>query len=147
MIGPMPMLNVGFLNRWRRLDRVRRALLFRAAWWLSVASASVALLPFKRAIRLGCVDRRDSKGVAPGDLVGAIETASRHLPWRTMCIERGIAAQRMLRAQGFDAVLHYGVSCPALSGDLQAHVWVTVGGRAVIGGEQAADFAEVAAYP
>jgi hypothetical protein len=55
----MPMLNAGFLDRWRRLDRVRRALLFRAVWWLSVASAAVALLPFKRAIRLGCVDLRD----------------------------------------------------------------------------------------
>jgi hypothetical protein len=64
-----------------------------------------------------------------------------------MCIEKGLAVQRLLRQSGVDALLHYGAQQIPSSGKLQAHVWVTVGGDAVIGGEEAAGFAELARYP
>jgi len=64
-----------------------------------------------------------------------------------MCIEKGLALQRLLRTSGTDARLHYGARHDPVSGRLEAHVWVTVDGRAVIGGEEAVGFAEVASYP
>jgi hypothetical protein len=64
-----------------------------------------------------------------------------------MCIEKGLTVQRMLRAAGADAVLHYGARHHPDTRKLQAHVWVTVGGKAVIGGEEAPEFAPVAVYP
>lgn len=69
------------------------------------------------------------------------------MPWRTMCIEKGVAVQRLLRKSGVDAQLHYGARHEPGSGKLQAHVWVTVGGEAVIGGEEAVDFNEIATFP
>jgi hypothetical protein len=53
----------------------------------------------------------------------------------------------MLRKRGIDARLHYGARTVPHSGELEAHVWVTVGREAVIGGAEAANFAEVAGYP
>lgn len=64
-----------------------------------------------------------------------------------MCIEQGLAGQRMLRAAGHDATLHYGVRPPTGLGPLQAHVWITIDDEILLGGEDAADFAPVAAYP
>lgn len=69
------------------------------------------------------------------------------MPWRTMCIEKGIAAQRLLRRAGLDARLHYGARHATDSGALEAHVWVSVADMIVIGGEEAPNFAEIAIFP
>lgn len=137
----------GILARLHRLGAKRRALLIRAMVALTGASAAVALLPFRRAIRFGTVERRPAAGeLDAGDCVWAVETAARYLPWRTMCIEQGLAAQRLLRSAGADARLHYGARHHPETGKLEAHVWVSLGGATVIGGEQAVNFAEVATY-
>lgn len=135
-------------RRVRHLDAPRLRLVSTAALTLTAASAAVALLPFRRAIAYGSVPVSAVQG-RPGiaEWVWAIEAAARRLPWRTMCIEKGIAIQRLLRKSGVEAVLHYGARRHAASGKLDAHVWVTVGGSAVMGGEEASDFAEIAIFP
>jgi transglutaminase superfamily protein len=136
----------GILRRLRHLDAERRALLVRAATVLAGASAAVAVLPFDRAIRFGSISRGCPRDLDAAKYVGAVETAAKYLPMRTMCIEKGLAAQRLLRRAGADARLHYGARHHPQTGKLEAHVWVSVDGANVIGGEEAADFAEVAVY-
>jgi hypothetical protein len=136
------------LSRFQRLGRERQVLLVEAAATLIMTSAALRLLPFERVIRLGAIPLSGRPGSASSaEAVWAIESAGRRLPWRIVCIQKGIAAQRMLRRRGFDARLHYGIGRWAGEGELKAHVWVTLGGSAVIGGAEAATFAEVAAYP
>lgn len=135
------------LAKLRQLNPERRRLLARACLVLSGASAAVALLPFRRAIRFGCVAQRSAGGLLIADCVWAVEAAARRLPWRTLCIEQGLAVQRMLRRSGANAVLHYGARHDPVSGALEAHVWVSVDGQVVIGGEDARHYAEVACYP
>src|SRR5689334_2389496 len=128
-----------------RLEPGRRALLMEAAATLALASAALALLPFKLAIRTGIVPLRgDLRGDAQ-EVVAAVEAAAGRLPWRNMCIHKGIAAQRMLRRRGLDARLHYGIGKD--DGRLAAHVWVSLDGVPVIGGEEARAFAPVGAFP
>ena len=69
------------------------------------------------------------------------------MPWRTLCIEKGLAVQRMLRRGGVDAVLHYGARRSVKTGELEAHVWVSVSGEIVIGGEEALGMPELARFP
>ncbi len=124
-------------------------MLIEAAYELALASASVALLPFKRAIARGSTPVRAADRY-PGKfepLVWAIEAAARRLPWRTMCIEQGLAAQRMLRRRGVDARLHYGARNDHSASRVEAHVWVTVDGAPIIGGAEAARYAAIATYP
>jgi hypothetical protein len=130
-----------------RLSAEQRWLLLRAACVLSSASAIVALLPFRRAVSFGSVTRRKKRGPTVSNCVWAVKAAAKRLPWRTKCIEQGLAAQRMLRQTGVDAVLHYGARHDPHSGRLEAHVWVSVAGETIIGGEDASGFAEIAAYP
>lgn len=135
-------------RRVRRLGTQRVRLVSKAAITLTAASAAVAFLPFRAAIGFGSVPvSAVERANAIADWVWAIEAAARRLPWRTMCIEKGVAVQRLLRKAGIDAVLHYGARRDAPSGKLDAHVWVTVAGTAVMGGEQANDFAEIATFP
>lgn len=136
-------------TRFRRLGRERQSLLIEAAYELTLASASVALLPFRRSILRGSAPlpsgRRPSAAVAT--VVWAVEAAARRLPWRTVCIEQGLAAQRMLRRRGIDARLHYGARNDHSASRLEAHVWVTVDEIPVIGGSEAAWYAAIATYP
>lgn len=125
-------------DRWR--------LLVRASIALTAASVAVALLPFRTAVRLGSVPL-GRRGDAPvTDCVWAVEAAARRLPWRTMCIEQGLAVQRMLRRGGVDAVLRYG-ACHDAAGKLHAHVWVTVGPEIILGVEEASGHSEIASFP
>jgi hypothetical protein len=135
------------IARLHRLSPEQGRLLARASVILSAASAVVALLPFRRAIRFGCVRPRPGNRMSVADCVWAVEAAARRLPWRTMCIEQGLAAQRLLRASGTDAVLHYGARHDSRTCKLEAHVWVSVGGKVILGGGEAAEFAEIAVYP
>jgi hypothetical protein len=136
------------LRRFQDLGSVRRRLLVRAAISLACSSAIVALMPFRQAVGYGSARLRTRTAtVPPSEFVWAVESAARRMPWRTMCIEKGLAVQRMLRQSGIDALLHYGARHEPGSGKLQAHVWVTVGGQAVIGGEEAIEYKEIAAFP
>jgi len=137
----------GPFTRFRNLDGERRALLARAAMTVTLSSAAVAFLPFRRAVRFGSVKAAGDDGRDIEDWLWAVEAVARRVPWRAMCIEKGLALQRLLRRDGIDARLHYGARHDPNDGKLQAHVWVTVGDRTVMGGAEAAGFAEVASYP
>lgn len=147
MLDGVNSVRSGSLVRFQQLGSERRKLLVRAILTLWAASAAVALLPFRWAIRFGAVpmDSNPALKMRLEDCVWAVEAAARRTPWRAMCIEKGLAVQRMLRKSGIGATLHYGAR--QFDGELQAHVWVTVDGRSIIGGDQAEDFAEVATYP
>lgn len=137
----------GITGKWRRTSGERRSLLVRAVCSLAGASISLTLSPFRRAIAFGCVPLAKERGHgALADYVWAIQAAARRVPWRALCIEQGLALQRLMRRDGIDARLHYGVRHDHVGGMLQAHVWVTVDGMAVIGGGETG-FAEVATYP
>ena len=140
----MPKLNADAFIRLSRLEGPRRILLLKTAGLLTAASAAVALLPFRYAIRFGCVSLGEER-TSVADCLWAIEAASRRLPWRSVCIEKALVAQRLLRRRGLDAVLHYGAR--QHEDTLEAHVWVTVDGESVIGGPESPSFAKVAEFP
>lgn len=78
-------------------------------------------------------------------IVRAVEAAARRLPVRAVCLQKGVALQRMCRRRGIDARLHYGVSADGKA--VLAHVWVSVDDEIVMGGANAATFAKVATWP
>ena len=137
-----------WISRLAPLARRRRALLAEALLAVAVASAAIRFTPFKRAIRMGSL--RLAGPPVPGDIAEdvrrAVEAAARKVPWRAMCIQKGLALQWMLRRRGIDARLHYGIARDE-AGDLEAHVWVAADDRVVIGGAEAPRFKCVATFP
>ncbi|MGI8705827.1 MAG: lasso peptide biosynthesis B2 protein [Sphingomicrobium sp.] len=126
-----------------------RLLVVEAAAALAFASAALALMPFRRAIRTGSLPLSSvptEKRVSPVEAAAAVRRATSLVPWRAVCIDQGLALQRLLRKRDVDAQLHYGVAL-ADDTELKAHVWVEVEGAIVIGGEEAAKYARVASFP
>lgn len=141
---------------WRRLKAIHwrdRLLLGEAAAALAVAALAIRLLPFRAVISR---DGNRSDRTAPSNpqnawsqierVHWAVQAAALRLPLRLVCFQKGLALHRMLHRRGIASELHYGVAQDGERG-LRAHVWVTYGGRDVIGGAEAAGFTRLATFP
>jgi hypothetical protein len=117
---------------------------------LGVATVALRLLPFERAIRLGSAKLggrgAPSSGVTLNAVRWAVGAAASHLPWTTVCIQQGLAAQWMLRRRGVDARLYYGINTDD-QGELKAHVWVEALGEVITGGDFSGEYPGVATFP
>lgn len=136
--------------RRRPLGRANRRLLAEALPALALASLAVKLAPFRRVA--AWARGRERKAAVAMDQATlrkarwAVEAWARRVPWRAVCFQKGLALHWMLRRRGVASVLHYGVAQEAGT-VLKAHVWVSVGGIPVIGGEESGGFACLATFP
>ena len=116
---------------------------------LAWASAAIAHKPFAQVAAIAGSRPVHGLPASPAEIdrvVRAVQAWARRVPWRAVCFQQGLAVHLMLRRRGVPSRMHYGVS-QALDKGLGAHVWVSVGDRAVIGGEEAERFACLAIYP
>ena len=72
----------------------------------------------------------------------AVSGAARHSVVEFVCFPQTLAGYTMLRRRGVASTMVYGVA-RSPEGELQAHTWLTVGDRTVLGGEEAAEFTAV----
>ncbi|HZF42602.1 MAG TPA: lasso peptide biosynthesis B2 protein [Sphingomonadaceae bacterium] len=124
-------------------------LLMESAFFLSAASLAIAFVPFRRLARWLSEPgkpRAELPQEAVLDAVQAVNGWARRMPWKTVCFQKGLTVQWMLRRRGIDSRLHYGVDHSAEHG-LRAHVWVSVNGEIVIGGDVAHEFTCLATFP
>lgn len=128
----------------RRLRLVDWALLGEVFVTLAAASLLIRLVPFRRlADRMSRAPRRvGSADVAR--LVWAVGAVRRRVPWKAVCFQSALCLQMMLRRRGVPALLHYGIKHGE---EISAHVWLSVGGEVVMGGEAADGFTCVATFP
>ena len=138
------------ISRFARLGRRQQYLLCEAVAALAASSAAIHALPFRWAVRMGSHKLpaivADDRSQILHDIRWAIEAAAAAVPWRTVCLQKGLALQWMVRRRGIDGLLHYGLAKEE-SGELKAHVWVAVGENLVIGGEIASEYRSVAIFP
>jgi hypothetical protein len=134
----------GKLQRFVRLDTEDRLLLLRAVFWIGVARLWLAAFPFQRlASRLSAEDGLDDADPELVRRIGnAVGAAGAHVPWRSDCFPRSIAAHQLLKSHGYASTIHLGVE-KAGNGELLGHAWVTCGGIVVTGGEQLDRYAEI----
>jgi Transglutaminase-like superfamily len=115
-----------------RLPAADRVLAVRAAGWLVAVRVALWTLPFARVQelveRLGA--RRGTVGVAPGRLAWTVETTARSIPQAT-CLTQALAAQVMLSRAGESPELHIGVATDR--GAFEAHAWLELHGRPLVG--------------
>ena len=136
----------GAAIRFVTLDATRRMLVLEALAALTTAATAIRFLPFQRAVALGSRPFRRAKRASVADIRWSIDATAARLPFRTVCFQKGLAMQVMLRRRGHDAQLHYGIRFTD-ERVLQGHVWVEADGAMVIGEEDAPGFERVATYP
>lgn len=119
------------------LPAAERRLLLEAWRWLVEARVVLWLLPFRRVQQRFDVERVAARGAPVRDAAGpdavaeAVRRARRLVP-AASCLPQALAARSMLARRGVASDLHIGVGKDE-GGHLQAHAWVEVGGRVVVG--------------
>jgi hypothetical protein len=146
----LPMMDV--LRKFGRLSWRDRLLLVEATFWLAIATFTVAVLPLRAFGGLAAVpDPQREKPQQTGAQIGrevcwAIVACARRLPWRTGCLQRGIAAQIMLKRRGIPSVLHFD-EAPRDGHALAAHIWTRDLNLHLINDEIDPHFAPLAPFP
>jgi len=143
-----------FLARWRRVSGPDRALLCEALILLAFARVAIALLRFETIARISA-PALGAAVPAPQDRAGlrsrvrwAVRAGARHVPFKAVCFQQGLAAQLMLRRRGVPSVMYYGAApAPDKQAGLAAHVWVSDDGVHIVGGENVAAFAVLITFP
>ena len=108
------------------------------------ASLAIRLLPFPRTVAPGRRAATRRAGAAEiARLRSLVKLWCGRVPWRAKCFESAVALRTLLRRRGVASTLHYGM---AMRGELSAHVWLSVDGVTVIGGE-VDGYKEVASFP
>jgi len=131
----------------RRRPRRDYLLLGEALAAVAAASAAIKAMPFKRVGRFASRAPTRPRLAAPGEIASlkrAVLAWARRTPWRVVCFQQALALQILLRRRGIASTLHYGIAQEDM---LKAHVWLSVGGETVIGGEEAPRFREIACFP
>ena len=112
----------------------------RALIILFGVSVAIRVLPFRIVADWSIRPRR---GRGPNtdiaDVRRVVEAWARRLPLRTLCLEQGLCAARLLSRNEAPLALYYGAAM--IDGELKAHVWVRSGDLDVIGCENSGDFA------
>lgn len=134
----------------------RRARLGAADWLLlaegltalTAASLAIRLLPFRK---VAAAASRGAGDALPDEvrlrkLRWAVTAWAKRVPWRAVCFQRGLAFHWMLQRRGIASRLHYGVA-PSGEAGLAAHVWISVGGRIWMGGDEAPRFECLKIFP
>ena len=122
------------LKRLLQLTGAEKRILIRVGFVVAATRAALWCLSADTVRRVSAKAARGTAGTLK-QLVWAVETVSRYLPYAT-CLTQAMAAQALLFRSGFPAELEIGV---AKDDDhhLRAHAWVVCYGQVVLGGQQA----------
>ena len=138
----------------------RRLLMAEAAFFLTVASLALKLVPFRViAGRLGKALEPAEAAALLADAAAvperrevifevsrAVRSAAVYMPLRALCFEQAIAAKYMLRRRRITGALHLGVVPGGAGEDMTAHAWLDAAGAKVTGYPIAAHLTEVACF-
>lgn len=115
------------------LPRSRQRLLLRAAALLWAARIGLWILPFDRLRRVmgrwdqGSPSRPSAARSSARQISDAVRAAAPYVPAAT-CLTQALAAESLLRSEGYLAALRIGVARSS-SGMLRAHAWVEWNGQ------------------
>ncbi len=117
----------------RLTSRERRVLLH--AWWLFLlVGLALRLLPATRLLPRGPVTGT-ARPSLPLERIGwLVRVAGRYAPRRATCLEEALVLARMLRGEGVDATVRFGVARDERG--LRGHAWLECGGRVIFGSSE-----------
>lgn len=127
------------LRKFGSLPPADRRLLIESALLLVAIRLGLWLLPFQTLRRLLAKVTQSPLELRAADqgfidrVAWAVAVTSRYMPGAPSCLPRALMAQALLARRGYPACLRIGVA-RSKGRQLQAHAWVEIQGRMVIGG-------------
>lgn len=144
--------SINLWNKFVQYSPQRRWLIAEAALRLLIARLLLSCLPFRRLAAMFSRTvieaplQKNERERLQEEVVWAIEKAAAHLPGKTVCFPRAIAAQSMLYRRGISTTMYYGAASKP-EGGLIAHVWLQDGSTGVIGMPEPYTFCVLARFP
>lgn len=127
---------MGILSKFLGLSPDDRWLLLRALVAVSKAWIAVRLLPPSAVLRNTSAEIRlvaGRRSQTSERVAWAVTVAARYIPG-SKCLVQALAGRNLLASYGFPSTIHIGVAKDSRNW-LNAHAWVQVEGRAIIGGD------------
>jgi hypothetical protein len=121
------------LGRFVALSGSQKLLFARAAAWVVAARLALWTLPYRRTRALAdryARPRHRGKKPAPALTAWAVEATARRIPTAS-CLTQALAADVMLRRDGYHPEIHIGVAKDRAS--FEAHAWLELDGRPLVG--------------
>ncbi|HLZ67505.1 MAG TPA: lasso peptide biosynthesis B2 protein [Aliidongia sp.] len=147
-----PLLFGRAILRLCRLPARERRLVIEAIGLLLLARLALTFVSFERIGQWASVDLGrpppdpDERDRIRRNVRSAVTRSARHVPWRAVCFDEGLAAQHMLRRRGIPSNLYLGVDRKP-DRSLGAHVWVRDGEVDIVGGHGAERFTPLIHFP
>jgi hypothetical protein len=129
---------MSLLRRFSALSAPEKALFIEAGALTVCIRAALWLLPYPKL--LAWLERRTFRLGGPVSrerIAGAVSFVSRYVP-RATCLTQALAAEVLLRAHGYPALVRIGVAPKDRM--IEAHAWVESEGRILLGGREAERF-------
>lgn len=126
---------------------MRRVYLREAAVALVLARLAVRLLPSARLFAWADRPTRRIRRFAVDEanwVAWAVEHAATLPGMHALCLPRALAAHAMLRRRGIANKLCLGVARDG--SEIAAHAWIEVGGKQIVGADDARGFTQIAAF-
>ena len=135
------------LRKFFRLRRSEQWLLLKAALLLGAIRIGLRLFPFQRLKQLlDSASKSHAANQFSADRIAwAVTAASRYVLGDKPCLTQALAAQLLLKQQGYPACLRIGVARED-GGKLQAHAWVESEDRVVVGGGELSRYTPLPAF-
>lgn len=125
------------LRRYREFSKRQRGLLHRAFFFVITIRLALWTLPFRVTrhyvewLQKASGPTGSLETVVVREVIWAVQTVSRRVPGAS-CLTQGMATQVLLGRLGEQSELCLGVA-RSTGGRLEAHAWVEIDGRIVIG--------------
>lgn len=132
-----------------RLSRRDRGLLVSAAWNLAVSWLALRLFSFKRlqAVAVARASRREEETDFISSVVWAVEAVAwRFGPFHN-CLVKSLAGQRVLAKRGRHSQVRIGVAKDGRRERLDAHAWLELDGRVILGEAREQPFVPLSGRP
>ena len=130
------------LLKFLRLPTSDRQLLVGTFMLLGLVRLGLWLLPFqklqellRRVSQVGIInetERSQNNCRTVDTVIWAVHVSSHYMPGRVKCLARALTTQVITQRQGYSPELRIGVA-KGESGQLEAHAWVELQGRVVMG--------------
>lgn len=128
------------LERYGRISRGRRSLLWEALVALAIARVAMAFLPFRRIAAWLGTPGAESPATATveetsiaKDIGWAVGVLGPRVPWDGRCLAQALAATGMLRRRGLEGTVSFGAR-QGNAAAFDAHAWLRLGSCVVTGG-------------
>lgn len=127
-------------------------MLIRIGFLLAFFRFCLIVLPFKRLARFLGEQHKESPDIWPAAEECYIENISRFItnmsnivPWDAKCLVQAAAGKRLMNHNRIQSTIYFGVKKND-EGTLEAHAWLRVGNKIILGGENAHEFVVVSSY-